>query len=658
MDNVKLHRLSRVRIAKGEKSPDSLVRSKAINSDDRSRGQRILMEAQGHYMAAAKFREEREKNKRYTYGDQLSDIVHVDGETMTEEEYIKMQGGVPLTMNLIRRQTRSILGIFREQASEPLCMARDREEQAEAETLSTVLQYNMQLNHMGEMYARGMEEFLISGAVAHRKSYGWRHDRMDCWTDNVPLSMFIPDSNMRDVRGWDCAFVGQIHDLGYDDLMAWLAKTPEDYHKLADIYAAARDVRGGQYSWEDFGYKHNSVRSDFLMPMDSSRCRVIEVWRKESKPRYRCHDWNSGEMYKIEVSGINAVIAENNRRWAQAQAAGIPYEEVPFIEAEYFIDSYWYYYFLSPFGDILKEGETPYDHKSHPYAFKMYTFIDGEVHSFVSDLRPLQRYNNRLIMLNDMIMRSSSKGLLLVPRGSLGGLTEEQIGSIWAKPNGVLVIDSDKFGNLPQQITSSTTNIGIHEMLSLNLKFFDDIGVNGSLQGKAGFSGESGSHAQVMAQNAATALVDILESYNDFECDAAYKDVKNIQQYYDEKKVLNIVGKTAKGFPVNARKVLETEVDVSIAQGKKTPAYRMLGNDFFINLFDKQAIDVEMLLESVVDIPGADELLQKLRSRRQQIEQGKTPDAIPPELVQQVQNGLHPDPKAMEQLQGLMPKAA
>jgi len=50
---------------------------------------------------------------------------------------------------------------------------------------------------------------------------------------------------------------------------------------------------------------------------------------------------------------------------------------------------------LSPFGDILDEGEIPYEHKSHPYVFKAYPFIDGEIHSFVSDVIDQQRYTNR-----------------------------------------------------------------------------------------------------------------------------------------------------------------------------------------------------------------------------------------------------------------------
>lgn len=650
---MKLHRKSRVTVGGGRDSADSIARSKAINSDDRSRGQQVLMEAQGHYMAGWKFRKDRERNKRYHYGDQWGDVICVDGEKMTEEEYIKRQGNVPLKTNLIRRLTKNVLGTYRDQQAEPMCIARDRDEQQEAETLSTVLQYNMQLNRMGELYARTMEEFLIGGLISHRKWYGWRNDRMDCWTDNVSPNQFIPDSNMQDIRGWDCSFVGQIHDMDFQQMCSFLQPSPADYQKLAAIYKAARDVRSGVLSWREFGYGEDLAYTDFLVPRDPSRCRVIEVWRKESKPRYRCHDWNSGEMYKIEVGDLEAaVLSENNRRWAQAQRNGIPYEDVPFITAEWFLDSYWYYYFLSPFGDILKEGETPYAHKSHPYVFKAYPFIDGEIHSFVADVIDQQRYTNRLITLEDWVIRASAKGLLLVPEECLNGMQPEEFADQWAKFNGVIVYKPTKTGAVPQQISANSTNIGIHELLSLQLKFFEDIsGVNGALQGKSDYAGESGSHAQLMAQNAATSLVDILESFNDFMSDAAYKDIKNIQQYYDEKKVLNIVGRTAKGFPVNARKVLETEVDVSVAPGKKTPAHRMMANDFFINLFNAKAIEIEDLLESVSDIPYADELLQKLRSRREKMEQGQMPqEEISPELIQNVRQGLNPNPRGMELL--------
>lgn len=73
----------------------------------------ILMEAQYYWSQMDDFRKDRERNKRYTYGFQWDDMICVDGKSMSEEEYIKSQGNVPLKNNLIRRLVRSVLGVYR-----------------------------------------------------------------------------------------------------------------------------------------------------------------------------------------------------------------------------------------------------------------------------------------------------------------------------------------------------------------------------------------------------------------------------------------------------------------------------------------------------------------------------------------------------------------
>ena len=146
----------------------------------------VLMEAQHYWDNMSQFRLDRERNKRYTYGDQWGDKIKVEGrfrdEWMTEEEYIKSEGNVPLKNNLIRRLVKNVLGVYRSQSKEPICTARDRDEQKLGETMSTILQCNMQMNRMSEVYARSMEEYLISGFIVHRKWYGWMNDKLDCWT--------------------------------------------------------------------------------------------------------------------------------------------------------------------------------------------------------------------------------------------------------------------------------------------------------------------------------------------------------------------------------------------------------------------------------------------------------------------------------------------
>ena len=178
----RLHRRSRVARGIGDKDTGRGIQVSSFGN--RERAWDVLWEAQNHWLAMERFRQERERCKKYTFGRQWDDEIIVEGKRMTEEAYIKSQGNIPLKNNLIRRMVSAVLGVYRSQSKEPMCTARDRDEQSYGETI----------------------------------------------------------------------------------------------------------------------------------------------------------------------------------------------EEVPLIEYEWFMDSYWYRYLLTPFGDILEEGETPYAHKSHPYVFKAYPF--------------------------------------------------------------------------------------------------------------------------------------------------------------------------------------------------------------------------------------------------------------------------------------------
>ena len=602
-------------------SMDSIQYSKSRDGDKRA--YEVLMQAQQHWFNMHKFREKRERCKRYCYGDQWKDLVTVDGKTMTEEDYIKEQGNIPLKNNLIRRLVRNVLGVYRNQSKEPTCTARDREEQKIGETMSTVLQYNMQQNRMNELYARSMEEFLISGLVVHRKWYGWRNEKLDCWTDYVQPNNFFVDANMRDFRGWDASCVGEIHDISFQTLCSQFAETPSDYNKLANMYAGARDAERVVSFYNSFGMPQLKNMS-FLMPTERSLCRVVEVWRKESKPRYRCHDPNTGDVYKIDVEDYKELVElENASRIERGTRFGMDIDDIPLIKATWFIDDYWYFYYLSPFGDILKEGETPFAHKGHPYVFKAYPFIDGEIHSFVADVIDQQRYTNRLITMYDWIMRASAKGMLLFPEENLpDGMSLEDIADEWHRYNGILAIKTKGTDRIPQQISSNNTNIGIDNLLNLQLKFFEDIsGVNGALQGKPGYSGTSGSLYAQQTQNATTSLSDLLESFSDFTKEAAYMDVKNIQQYYDSKRVFNIAGRHGTLTIYDPERIRDVEFDLSITESTLTPAYRQIANDFIMQLWQSGQISLQELLENG-DFPFADQLLQSINSRQQeQVEQ-------------------------------------
>lgn len=647
----KLLPMSRIAPKRNELSEIDTVASAKRYGDRRAFD--ILMEAQYYWNQMEDFRKDRERNKRYTYGFQWDDMICVDGKSMTEEEYIKSQGNVPLKNNLIRRLVRSVLGVYRSQSKEPTCTARDRDEQKLGETMSTILQCNMQLNRMPDVYARSMEEFLISGFIVHRKSYGWRNGKEDCWTDYVQPNNFFIDNNMRDFRGWDVSVLGEVHDISFGQLCEQFASSPQEYRELRDIYKwAARKDYIATYA-ERFGYSWLE-NYDFLFTSEPGRCRVIEIWRKEQKPRYRCHDYQNGDIFKIdEEDYVRVVLAENEERIRMAKEVGMPEEEVPLIKATWFVDDYWYFYYLSPFGDILREGETPYEHGSHPYVFKAYPFIDGEIHSFVADVIDQQRYTNRLITLYDWIMRASAKGVLMMPEDSLpDGVSIDDIAESWTEFNGVIVYRPSKSGKVPEQVANNSTNIGIAELLNMQLKFFEDIsGVTGALQGKPGYSGESASHYNQQTENATKSLLDLLECFSCFVVDGAYKDVKNMQQFYDTKRVFNIAGRSGAQIEYDPKKIRDVEFDLSITESTSTPAYRHLANDMLMQLYQSQAISVEQLLEHG-DFPFADELLQSIKSQKEQLAQGRVPDGLSPQLLQQAQQNANME--AVNQLHGAM----
>ena len=628
----RLRPLSRV---KPQLEMDTVAHSKQF---EQRRAFDVLMEAQEYWNNMSRFRLDRERNKRYCYGDQWQDIITVDGKEMTEEEYIKCQGQVPLKNNLIRRLVRNVLGVYRSQNKVPVCFARDRNEQELAEGNSSLLRFNMQLNKMTEMNARSKEEFLISGFVCYRKSFGWRREQLDCWTDSVAPNNFFVDTNMRDYRGWDVSCIGEIHDVDFGTLCSNFAHSAEDYRRLRDIYRMAHKKSYLVSTVERFGYSRLQ-NYDFLFTSDPTRCRVIEVWRKESKPRYRCHDYNTGEVYKIELEDYGEMVERVNAdRLSRGQMSGMRREDIPLIESEWFMDNYWYYYYLSPFGDVLQEGETPYEHKSHPYVFKAYPYLDGEIHSFVADMIDQQRYVNRLVTLHDWVMRSSAKGVLLVPEESVGNMSLEEIADEWSRFNGVIAIKTRNGTPLPQQLSVNATNIGISELLNLQLKFFEDIsGVHGALQGKPGNSSTSGTLYAQQTQNATTSLLDLLDSFNSFINDGAYKDLKNILQYYPDKKIEGIIGRQL-GVKIDPHRIRDVEWDTRIAESTDTPGERQIANDFLLEVWRSGELGLRAILETG-DFPYADKLIQYLDAQESKMQQGMTPDAVPSSVRQGAEQG-------------------
>ena len=186
----------------------------------------------------------------------------------------------------------------------------------------------------------------------------------------------------------------------------------------------------------------------------------------------------------------------------------------------------WRYYFYADDGRLLCRGDSPYLHGSHPYVVRCYPFLDGEIQSLVADMIDQQRYANRLITLYDWVVRSSAKGVLLLPEGAVPTSQLQAVADQWGKFNGVIVYRAQDGVPAPQQVSSNSANMGISQLLEIQLKMLEDVsGVNGALQGNLAASSVSGKLYSQQTENSLNSLSDLLHSFGCFIADSFDKDL-------------------------------------------------------------------------------------------------------------------------------------
>lgn len=453
----------------------------------------MITRIQECYASLSEFRSMRNRAKRYAYGRQWDDTVNVDGAEMREAEYIRAQGSVPLKNNLIRKLVRSVLGVFRNNYSfpAPALLGLDADSGDDMRIYGRLTEL-ADANRIEEVFARTMEEFLISGMAIQRltpdvtiPALAGRAAAGLVRADYVSPDAFFFDTASRDFRGWDTTFIGEIHDVDFGTLCSVFARSADDVGRLS-----------GLYSRPTSGYDRNG----------GTLCRVYEVWHLETIPRYRIHDTERGTLLKMEADDYEALAAGQRKR----------------LKATWFCDKVWRYTFITPSGEVLAEGDSPFRDSGHPYVWRAYPFIDGEIHSFVDDVIDQQRFTNRLITLYDWALRSSAKGVLLFPQEAVPpGADINDLVDEWSKFNGVILYRSKGTTQVPQQVSGGTAQSGITDLLNIQLKMFEDVsGVNSALQGKLESSNTSGTLYDSQMRQALVSLQDLLQTYNAFirEC--------------------------------------------------------------------------------------------------------------------------------------------
>ena len=451
----------------------------------------------------------------------------------------------------------------------------------------------------------------------------------DPWTDAMePDHMFFECGS--DPRHNDVCLIGCLHDVSKEDLYQKFARreyglTVDDLNRIFDIH----DVDDSSY-----GYEFNEEKALDNLSFDYTNkgrhyVRVIEVWSTETKPRLQCFDPIAKNMnnawFRVDLEDtamINKLIQENEKRKKQYDEYGVPEEDRAYITSEELSDKYWYYTFMAPDGTVLCRGESPYDFKSHPYTMKLYPFINGEIHPFMTNVIDQQRYINRLIVMNDMSIRSSFKGFKMIPTTVLGGRTPEQFMEEAIEYDGwIFYTPKRTMPNVkPEIITSNAVNIGTNELLQIELNLIREVtNVSGALQGKTPSAGTSAARYAQESQNATTSLYTILSDMEIFTEKLAMKKCSIIQQFYEDgRKIFNKDGLNTYSYDrLSARDI---HFKISIKNAAASAAFNTLQNDDLKELLQMGAINLIQYLQNV-NKPYADKLLASVQEQQAQLEQ-------------------------------------
>ena len=403
-------------------------------------------------------RRRRDRFKRYTYGDQWSDLVHdKDGNLVPESQLVKFSGREPLTHNLIRRLVKTVVGRYR-----TIC----DEQRRYADTPDSLARENA----LAEMDSRLLEEFLISGCAIQRVVAETRRGRQGVWVDNVSPSRFFVN-DFRDPRGWDVTMLGMLHDMSPGEMIS----------RFGAAFDPSRALSAGILDHEDtfFGSRDGTFRA-------------IEVWTYEPRVTVIAHDPATATVGAVGAGMVTAPGVSVSRR----------------------VDFEWHCRWFDGAANMLDHYTSPFGHGEHPFVFKFYPLVDGEVHSFVEDIIDQQRCVNRLMVLMDKMLGASAKGVLLFPMNQLHkDFPIERVCENWAAADGVIPITGTS-SVLPHQVNGSGNDAGAQKLLELEMKFFEDIsGVSDALMGKsAGGTGGAGLfNAQL--QSATAALADVFQTF-------------------------------------------------------------------------------------------------------------------------------------------------
>lgn len=631
----------------------------------------LLDRARAAWESLSNMRNRRLRNLRYVFGDQWSDLVYDRyGNLITERQAMQKKKQVPLQNNHLIKLVNALTGTYAKSSTLPVVFARKKDASEKAEMMTDALQTNWENNLERELMSSIYQELIVGGLAVAREEWGTVKNEEDSYTFPVNSSYFFWESQMGDPRNWDVSLVGEIRDYTLNDLAVELATTKEEYdHLKRDYQAYFRNTSGFATVQQTERYKQRNLSWD--LPSGDNLCRTYDIWTKECKLRYRCIDMLDKEnpMYRIDEEDLPNIKLINQERIDLAIRAGLITpdmtrdeitEAAGLIEYQQIYDHYWHYQKLTPWGEVLQEMDSPYEHNSHPYTFRAYYLANGDIIPFITTALDPQRYINRLYMMNDMIMNAGAKGLKFIPSNLIPkDMSREEFmeqcveigGTIFYKP------DPKNPTAMPQFFTNNANSTGITDLISLQIQSLNEMtSVSEALQGKTPANGTPAARYAMEYENSTTAIAALIQKFSVFENEVANKKLKVIHQYYQSSRPIS--HKNGSGYSeyrdYEPKEVRDIDFYSVVKDTPESPVARMALNEFVMQLWQTGAINVMQLLDNCY-LPGIDGLKASVQQQLEQVQQGQPPQQIPNAVAQPIYQQANPQLQSIFNRQGGTP---
>lgn len=602
----------------------------------------LYYEARDVYLGFSAYRKTRLRNVRYVFGDQWGDTVTgEDGHPTTERDRIsKRTGGVVLQNNHMFKVVNGMSGIYVKSMGIPVVYARHEEKDIAANMMTNALQTAWENNEESEVMTAALVEMLVGGLAVVSEEWANIGGRDDAYTIPIDPGYFAFRHKGADSRLWDIDMTVEIRDYTLGELKTVFAKNEDEAAQLDHVYAPYLNVE----------YPDMPTPQDLEQGAEWDRsprrnlCRTYHVWTQEYKQRYRVIDLLDYDepLYRIDKDDLPYILETNERRREEYRKQGITDEaDMILIEYEQFTDTYWHCTIFGPEGIVIDEYDSPYTHGSHPYAIVAHQLVGGTIYPFMSIIVDQQRYINRLITLQDLYINSAIKGLKMVPKTLLGGLSPRQFAKRATELGGWIFYEPDeRFPNLaPQIIQTQSRDIGVSELLKVQLDNINEItSYSAAARGSAPTSGTPAARYALETENAITSLAATFKKFNGFENRVAKKKLKIILQYYTTGR--NISMWHTNGLTQYSRydSSLTEGIDFEavVRQAPDTPVARMTNNDLFKEMWLRGILTTQQLLK-YSDLPGTEQLKQDLSAMEEQAQaaQAQQPTGAPQALSQQ-----------------------